>query len=173
MSFDKSTRRISPPRKGQTITARHMSEPFNILNQLNSGISPIQQARSTGKTVNISVGRFVITSIANDYLVCREFDGTAQGTSDVYISRPYLLRASMESRNGVSYTYSNSQTREATDGVDTETQEVTPDYVVDDEIYAIRGIVRGSGVSSEPAGNRKIEWLDLNIDARAWAAIQE
>lgn len=174
MSFDRPTRKIRPIQKGQRITARKLAEPVEAINRFTSGIAPIAQlAGSSSKPLSITIARFVITSISGDYLVCREFDGTAQGTADVYISKPYLLRSSMASRAGVTFTYTDSQARSATDGSTTEDQSVTPSYVAGDEIYAVRGLVRGSGAFSDPDETRAIEWMDLNLDARAWAQTEE
>src|SRR3990167_8102489 len=111
--------------RGQTFRARQLNQLQQGIVRLNGGANPPLQlvGQATGAN-KIAIGRFVITEVAEDYLVCREFDGTPHGT-------------------------------------------------VDDEIYAMRGINRGSGVFSDPNNTQKIEWLDLNLDARAWAAVEE
>ena len=89
----------------------------------------------------------------------------------MYIAKGQLIRNSVVARAGITYTYSAVDTRTADDGAATEDQVIVPSYTVDDEIYAMRGINRGSGVFSDPNSTQKIEWLDLNLDARAWAAV--
>jgi hypothetical protein len=58
-------------------------------------------------------------------------------------------------------------TRTADDGATTETQVIVPAYVVDDVIYAMRGIEGGTNVIDDQ--NESVEWIDLNLDGRAWA----
>ena len=158
--------------RGLPLRAKQLNQLQQGIVRLNGGANPPLQLVGQATGVNkIAIGRFVITSIAEDYLVCREFDGTQQGEVDVYIAKPPLLRNSVVARAGITYTYSAVDTRTADDGAATEDQVIVPSYTVDDEIYAMRGINRGSGVFSDPNSTQKIEWLDLNLDARAWAAV--
>lgn len=162
--------RLRPFKRGQPLTANRLNEPINAINRILPGIAPIRQLlqQRSGAATTVTVARFIVTDASpDDYLVCREYDGTQTGDSDIYIARPPLLRASVTSRGDVTYTYTDSQTRSATDGVDTETQVIIPSYLAGDEIYAERGIVRGTGVYSDPEGTQKVEWL-ARADGRAW-----
>lgn len=80
----------------------------------------------------------------------------------------YLRRSTFDGKtiNGLSYTYSGSQTREVTDGETTETQVVLPAYVVGDEVLLILGDDFSQAVVAD--GDLRI-YSDLNVDARQWA----
>lgn len=174
MSFDRGTQRLKPIHKGQKIKARQLSLMADSINRIHGGIRPpLQVVGLAARGANVMIARFVITEVAGDYLVCREFDGTQQGDQNVFVAKPPLLRNSLGSRASITYTYANVDERTADNSAETEDQVVVPSYAVDDEIYAVRGLVRGSGVLSDPGGTQKIEWLDLNLDARAWAAVEE
>lgn len=173
MSSDRPTKRIQPIRKNERLTGKRLSEPIDAVNRIAGGINPITQILKSGKSKAISIGRFrIMDASPSDYLVCRETDGTAIGTRDIYVARPTLLR-NMSSRDGVDFSYSNSQTRTANNGADTESQVIVASYLAGDEIFAMRGILRGSGVYSDPGRIRKVEWIDLNLDGRYWAQTEE
>lgn len=90
---------------------------------------------------------FEITSIEDDFIGC---------TNGV-IWKPFLLRRTPfdgEIVNGITYTYSDGETRSATDGVDTETQLITPDYYIGEEILCVL---------------TQIGYVDLNTAGRCWA----
>lgn len=111
--------------------------------------------------------QYRVKSVGQDAVTCRTFDGVVEGTDDVVIAKPYLLRLTpfhTKSRGGITYSYTSNTERVGTDDVssDTETQVVVPSYVLDDIIYAIKGIGGGTGVSGATL-------VDINADARAWA----
>jgi len=83
-----------------------------------------------------------------------------------YVAKPYLLRRSLASWNGITFAYSSNFEREATDGVDTEDQVIVPAYVPDDILYIVRPY---GGTGTVDDGGNAIVWLDLNVDGRAWA----
>lgn len=89
-------------------------------------------------------------------IVVEEF-GDYLETSIGRVSKPWLLRQSPfenEAFNGVTYAYSSVNERSATDGVDTETQQITPSYVVGEQLLTLAGV-------------------DLNTAGRCWAAVEE
>lgn len=138
---------IQPWKRGQPITARRLDEPRRAIEQLMAqGIGP-RQVLLPG--VAHRVAQMTITAIGGDTLTC----------GDVTVSKPPLLRNSVSSRDGIDFTYTGTDQRTADDGATTEDQVVVPGYLVGDTIYAV----------SVPRGADGISWLDLNVDARAWA----
>lgn len=123
-----------------------------------------------------------------DYLACERLQGSPQNEGDddfVRVALPYLLRrtpfdtgddapvAYGADRASISYDYSSNTARTATDDDDhSEDQVIVPSYVVGDVIYAVRGVGGGTGVLyTNTDGDRiDVEWLDLNVDGRAWGA---
>ena len=103
--------------------------------------------------------RFSIVSEADDYIVCSrvESDGTLS-TDTENVAKPYLLRNSITSRNGLTFTY-NSFSERVADA--TETQVVIPEYVAGDHIYAFKPR-NGTGVTLAPI------WQEES-SARYWA----
>jgi len=113
------------------------------------------------------IQQFAVRSVQDDYLICQAWDGGFLSGIDVQVAKPFLLKNSFfdgQTVDGVSYTYLDVNTREATDGTTTETQLVTPSYFLDATIYAVKDVI--GGVDLNGSG---IEWLDLNVDGRAWA----
>lgn len=114
-----------------------------------------------------------ITAISGDYLTCKRIivvSGAAEVVEDqtVNVAKPPRLRKSETSRNSITFSgYStDGQSRTATNtSSETESQTVVTPYLVDDEILAQR--VFNTGVTDAT------EWVDLNVDARAWAKVAE
>jgi hypothetical protein len=155
-------------RPGEPIRAPAWNHLVDSMNRLSNGISavPTQVRTNFDNEADILfIRRFTIESVNGDYLTCKEIGITDKPS--IPIARPPLLRRSLESHDGVSYTYSNDQTRVATLGGDSETQVMTPSYVADDIIFAISKIDDGTG-AFDLSGN-SITWQDLNVDARQWA----
>lgn len=148
-------------KRGDPLEAKHLDQPRKAIEVLLQGVQGIVGTKGVGSTI---VARFKIATISGDYLACYRIDGTgAVSTATINIARPKLLRNSMTSRGSATYSYSGTDEREATVGGDTEDQVVVPAYLADDEIYAVRAPRGGTGVSDAPL------WLDMNVDARAWA----
>lgn len=100
----------------------------------------------------------------DDHLVCRTWDGDAEGDTDILVAKPWDLRRTPFDGltvNGIAYTYDTAIRREANDGETTEWQVITPDYYEDAEIYAAKG--RTTVVIDETRLSR------LSLDTRAWA----
>lgn len=96
-----------------------------------------------------------------DYIVCRTWDGSVEGDTDVPVAKPYLCRRSPfdgQTRDGISYEYSSHVRRTASVGEgeeeEIEVQVLTPLYVAGDEILAVRGISRGTTVFEEAQSGR-------------------
>jgi len=101
-----------------------------------------------------------ITSIGNDTLTLAPLEG-----GSVVVAKPYYLRRSTFhglTVSGITYTYSSSQTRTATDGTNSESQQVVPAYAVGDGILYVE-TPDGNGTSTT--------YMEVNADARAWAKI--
>ena len=121
------------------------------------------------------IRRFKIAEIKPDYMQCTQWDGVKDGPV-TYVAKPFLLRASVKSRSfsggiiAFSAVTSNGGQRLATLGAVAETQVIVPEYVVGDEIIAVRNVKGKTGVTRPEAGEvKEVIWLDMNTDARAWA----
>ncbi|HOJ76396.1 MAG TPA: hypothetical protein PLL65_20955 [Phycisphaerae bacterium] len=103
-------------------------------------------------------------SMGDNHLVCRTWNGTTEGTTDITVAKPYLLREST-TRTGYTYNYTGDQARTSTKTSDssTEDQVIVPEFVLNDQIWAIS---TDTGVT---VGTTPVKYLDLNVDARAWA----
>lgn len=103
-----------------------------------------------------------IKSIGDNQLSVAFYDNrTETEYAEFLVELPYTLRRNTwdnQTIDGVTYNYSDLHERDATDGTNTETQVITPAYRVGDWIDIAWNIIDG-GV-----------WIDLNTDARAWAA---
>jgi len=135
-----------------------------------------------------------LASIAADWIVCRSLsiaeDGTRTvGTTDVYIAKPFKLRNQIVTETiageQINYEYTTPTERIASldsDPDTTETQVVVPYYLpqvrneaaeilyAGDVIYASQ-VAGGTGVwrEFEEDPSEQLQWLDLNVDGRAWA----
>jgi len=110
------------------------------------------------------VTRFRYKSMGPDYLICRTWDGKTEGTEDVKVAKPYLLRRSTK-RTGYTYIYTTDYMRtsiKTSDGSG-ELQVIVPAYLKNDEIWAAKA---DTGVT---VGGVDVTYIDLNLDARAWA----
>jgi hypothetical protein len=124
----------------------------------------------------LSITRLLVKEIKDDYLVCHSWDGTTEGTDPVYVAKNPKLRNSVteETLDGVDYEYTYTTTGsqafvervsvKTTDN-SSETQRVVPRFILDDEIFAIDA---QTSIQTEAAED--ITLIDLNLDARAWAA---
>jgi|ERR1051326_2514898 hypothetical protein len=121
-----------------------------------------------------SIGLYRFKSMASDWLICRTWDGTNDGTADIKIAKPPKLRfsiATLTMIDGTIITYDLydlvNQTRRATDNSgNSENQVIGEPYLLNDLIYAApaRTLVQ------DDDGNT-VTLLDLNDDGRAWEEI--
>ena len=111
-----------------------------------------------------------IVNMTTDLLVChRVWRGGTLGSEEIYVALPPLLRQSVTSRDGVTYTYIDLQTRTASKaGESDETQIITPNYLVGDlvEVEITRGLTGVPDVDQQRGRP-----IDKNVDARAWATV--
>ena len=113
--------------------------------------------------------RMEVVSESDDHIVCKYIgiDGVAYA-SDINVAKPYLLRRTPfdgVARAGITYTYTASNTRTASDGVDQETQVIVPSYAAGEPVF-ISSVQPHTGVVLSDVNLRLV---DMNIDARAWA----
>lgn len=107
-----------------------------------------------------------IVSVGDNTLTVNFWDGSAWSGAAEQIAKPYLLRTSNTSRNGITYTYSNGYTRLAdAGGGNTENQTIVPSYFAGDEILAIAA--DSTGVFDVDGG--EFIYMDTNTEGRAWA----
>ena len=150
---------------GETLSARSLNRLVSGVVRARPGIvSPAQIPVAQGGVI-LQVN---VVEQGGDWLKVRTWDGTIEGTVDLYVAKPYLLRRSLASWNGLTFTYTSNYEREATDGVDSEDQVIVPAYVVDDILYIVRPV---GGTDTVDAADNPILWLDLNVDGRAWAKV--
>ncbi|MDL5052175.1 hypothetical protein QQ056_01135 [Oscillatoria laete-virens NRMC-F 0139] len=109
--------------------------------------------------------RMRVVSVHNNHLLCTRWIGSEWSTIEEKVAKPFLLRASITTRSGIVYTFTNPSTRTASQGGNTETQVIVPSYVANhDEIFAMP--VPHTGVMES---GRELTLMDLNVDGRAWA----
>jgi hypothetical protein len=87
--------------------------------------------------------RFRVKEISYDWIRCRNYDGTTEGTSDVYVAKGWTWR---KTGHITGYTYDpDGVTRTYT--AESETQTLFPPLAIDDDILA-EVIDGGTGVSN-------------------------
>lgn len=113
--------------------------------------------------------RMRFKSQGNDYIVCRRWDGTTEGTEDVRVAKPWKLRHDADNYGTVTSLATTSASEVDVDdgggGEDAETWIITPSYETNDEIYALA--VGGTGVT---VSGDELRFIDMNVDGRAWRA---
>lgn len=132
---------------------------------------PSTSSSDSGST---SVSRYRVKLDHGSCLECVEWDGTTEG-STVFVAKPPLLRRALLTavKLGITYTFGYTvdtesysfsylvRTSSGTDGT-LETQDITPPYLYNDEIYA-------ASITETTLDTKTVTAIDLNIDARAWA----
>ena len=123
---------------------------------------------------------FLFKTQYDDYLKCyalgREdkYGDTDEDTENweriVYVAKPYILRRSPfdnKTVDSVSYVYTNAYTRTASKAGETdETQLITPSYVENEIILAVR--IETNIITDDSEDAKPVDWMDLGI-GRAWA----
>lgn len=109
--------------------------------------------------------RMRVVSVHDNHLLCTRWIGSGWSSIQEKVAKPFLLRASITTRNGITYTFTDPFTRTATQASNTETQVIVPSYIANhDEIFAVP--VPHTGVTES---GRELTLMDLNVDGRAWA----
>jgi hypothetical protein len=97
------------------------------------------------------VTQFVFKSMGEDHIVCREWDGSAEGPDDVLIAKPLAIRQHYAGGTAAAYV---TPTRRLVGIV---SQTVFPPYRVNDLIYAARSS-NGTGVT---VAGVAVDWVEL------------
>lgn len=151
---------------------------------------PVRFPTPGSKGVGSEIQQFVFKSQQPNWIVCRTWDGLAEGANDVKVVKPWELRPyvfsgrtySIDSVTRVLYTYpANDQrqliTQRFSGGVWTEqsrtTETVYPPWNLV-TIGAERGLIYAfkpvGGTSEEDDDEEAIVWQDANVSARTWRA---
>lgn len=139
--------------------------------QNSDGFSLEQISGGSGFTIST----YHYKSMESEFIICRTWDGSNEGSSDIYIGKPPELWFSVDSETirGDDITYDNydfdNQTRRAqtTTGAP-ETQRVTRPYIEDDIIWAAPAL---SFVDPDDVpDNKEVTLIDLNRAGRTWLA---
>lgn len=153
--------------KGDKLVASLLNEQIDKQNRLVE-VPSCQQifAKGVGK-----IKRFEVVSVDDDLIVCMEPGDTSSDPKYYNVAKPYMLQRTPfdeKTRDAISYVYTSEVERTATDeDYEEEDQVIVPNYVAGDIIYAAFSPTGGTGVESAPM------WMDLNLDARAWAKADE
>lgn len=138
---------------------------------------PVRQEVSVSESSAIQ--QYKITAIADDYIEAKTWDGTTLGDVAVQVAKPWRLRKTDWNGATVTYNFNGTiftiqYTYLATPGFRTavrpstgvtENQAIIPLYSVNDIIYA----TEPDGGTLVTVNSTALTWLDLNVDARAWA----
>lgn len=167
---------------GEKLTASKLNKGVRAFQGLTTGVRPPTQVLPQSAAVGV-LGLLVqmkVVSVSQDYVVCDLYDGVETGER-VFVAKPFLLRSNTSrvvlDRNGddVTLTYSayaaDGQSRTTTRDDDaTQFEIVTPQYAVNDIIYAIKDVVGGTATSYTDTDGQAIaiNWLDVNLDSREW-----
>jgi len=161
-------------KRGDKVLASRLNEPVDRLIALSGGVG--LPAAKPGQRGGVTFQQFAVHEVEGDYLICHsitlDVNGEmAEGTVEIKIAKPYLLRTSITERETtdgvVTYIYASHTERTATLDAISETQKITPDYADGDVILAVRGIVGGTLVRDDD--DVPVQWMDLT--PRAWAKV--
>ena len=125
--------------------------------------------------VGASVSKYRVKEDLGACLKCVTWDGTTEGASYTYIAKPFTLQNLRTSaiKQTITYTLTYStdtegsgykywvRTISGSDG-SLETQDITPPYLLNDEI-------RAASIPAETLDSQSCAAVDLNNDGRAWA----
>lgn len=106
-----------------------------------------------------------------DYIICRTWDGTTEGTEDIKVGKPVGLRYETTRNLGsfqvITYSWSTAISRQAanTSTFITENQVIVPQYVVDDLIL----VATCDYTEVYDEDDNPIYYVDSNNAGRAWA----
>lgn len=156
--------KIQPFRTRQVIRADHLNQLVDRLVGLDPAVAPARRyLRPVAKGAAAQVRMATVYELAGEYLICTITRGENAGRY-FYVAKPPNLRTSFTSHDDLTFTYTDSNTREADSGAETESQELVPPYTVGDEIAVIGPV--STGVIA--ADSSEATWLDLNVWGRMW-----
>ncbi len=130
--------------------------------------------KGTGNVSGPAAQQLRYKSMQDDHIVCRSWNGTTEGDTDILVAKPYYLRLSpfdgTTNASGWLLTYINGQARTASKSGETDvSQSIDPPYAVNDLIYAIAPSGGTAVTVSASPDDINVSLLDLNADARRWA----
>ena len=173
-----------PPKfqSGEYLSAAKLNEVVNMIIQRvvagrgiivkSFGSQIVIEAKEEFRPLLPPLHQMVVKSDEGDYLKCRRLDALEdEGTQDIYVWKPWTLRKTPfnnKTVNGISYVYSENWARVASKDSDEEDQLITPDYWVNCVIFVAK-----MNISVEVANDIFCQWIDANVDGRAWAAFTE
>lgn len=135
----------------------------NKVNRTTRGSFIIPQA---GEGSGVSLIRVRLKSVEDDYLVCRDWDGTNEGATDIYVAKEFHARTSRASATVVgdthTYTYAAgddtlNKVRTVDDGTETEDQIIVPPWEVNEEFCAVSAATGVQTVPPEPEDGEEEE----------------
>lgn len=169
-----------------TLDHRQMNEPLDLLDNMTRGVGVPRQVHGQGRPSTEAgslVARFKLTQSAADFpdhLVCRTWDGTTEGETNILVAKPWELRQTSyggQTEDGVTYQYATPILRTASKPhpsipgrTISEEQMILPPYVVNGALFAESPIERGTGVTL--GDGTPVVWLAQDT-ARAWTGIFE
>jgi hypothetical protein len=147
--------RNQPPR----IPARPFGMPGTPFDPKTGKFFPLSDSRV--------VEQFIIEEVADNVLLCRDSHGKY-----TVVAKPWQFRRQEYdglTLDGITYTWTALDTRDADDGDDVEVQYVGPVYVVGEYILAAK---RPTRVRVDLPDDQKYaaEWEDINTAGRDWSA---
>ncbi len=136
------------------------------------GSATVQGSGSTLK-------HYRVKSIEGDFMTCREYDGTTEGATDIYIARdPELRRSRFEGQSiaynsdgdsfTATYTYSSNTKRVKTVSGVAETQVIVPYYKTDFTVILAAESENKSGVTDPDENDIYL----VEVTQRAWAKLE-
>lgn len=166
--------------RGELLSATKLTTVVRTINRNSAQLRPPEQVRPQ-PSAGIIVAMFSIWKVYQDHLLCRTWDGTDRGESNIEVLKPWELRKTPfhnSAFDGINYVYTsavNAQSRVATLAEDAEDQVIVPTYVGHEFtassasiIFAIRNVIGGMDDDID-AFAKKADWMDMNFAARAWA----
>lgn len=149
---------------GDRLEARKLDQPGHALRALAHPDGPRVELQFPAPLDQLGMWRkFDYKGTNGDYILAVPSDNTSG--SQVPIAKPEMLRPSVTSHGGHTFTFNNDYER-TTGG---ETQVVVPSLDTDDEIWAVNVPTGLTTVSPQTVG-LQVNWLWINVDGRMWAA---
>ena len=160
-------------RRGDLPSAKKLNETVNQLNR-ERRVQSLPSITDTNSKLRIIRCRFV--SESDNYITCKLYQADELTDILIDVAKPDdLQRLEYEgfTIDGVSYSYTNAKTREASKATDSETQIINPAY------SPANGVFLGSVVWAERLPhvypdlvnsiNEPLIYIDVNRSGRAWA----
>lgn len=177
------TLKLSEKSAGEGVSAREWNAVVRAVNMMlkmtGDGKYIRVNMRTAGPSVELVIGNLLggtgvspyrIKSIHNDYLTCRSWNGTTDGTTDVLIAKPFLLRHVSNNYPWIdTSSLATVNAQEVTVDVSSVeyTWRVTLPYAVDEVIWATATSLGDVSVSGTP-----LTLEDTNRAGHAWGVVE-